>query len=81
MATSPTPIEGSLAAAALIAATAGLTLTYAALSPGSQLFGPTILAGSDPNEIALTYDDGPNDVATDALLDLLARTTPAPPSS
>ena len=73
MANSPTPIEVSLAAAALIAATAGLTLTYAALSPGSQLFGPTILAGSDPNEAALTYDDGPNDVATDALLDLLAR--------
>ncbi|HEY5212771.1 MAG TPA: polysaccharide deacetylase family protein [Acidobacteriaceae bacterium] len=63
--------EASLAGAALIAA-AGLTLTYAALSPGSQLFGHTIVAGNDPNQAALTYDDGPNDVATDALLDLLA---------
>jgi peptidoglycan/xylan/chitin deacetylase (PgdA/CDA1 family) len=53
-------------------ATAG-TLTYAALSPQSQLFGRTILAGKDPNEIALTYDDGPNDDATLALLDLLAQ--------
>lgn len=55
-----------------MAAATGLTLTYAALSPGSQMFGHTIVAGSDPNEVALTYDDGPNDVATDALLDLLA---------
>ncbi|MGA7157444.1 MAG: polysaccharide deacetylase family protein [Acidobacteriaceae bacterium] len=65
------PAELSLAGAALVAA--GLTLTYAALSPGSQLFGPTILAGNNPAEAALTYDDGPNDVATDALLDALAR--------
>ncbi len=70
----PMPAELTLAASALvIAAAAGLTLTYAALSPGSQLFGHTIVAGNDPNEVALTYDDGPNDFATDALLDLLAR--------
>jgi peptidoglycan-N-acetylglucosamine deacetylase len=69
----PSPIEASLAATAAVAVTAGLTLTYAALSPGSQLFGHTIIAGTDPNEVALTYDDGPNDRATDALLDLLAR--------
>jgi len=67
-----TPTEASLAAAT-VAVTAGLTLTYAALSPGSQLFGHTILAGTDPNEAALTYDDGPNDAATDALLELLAQ--------
>ena len=47
-------------------------LTYAAFSPGSQLFGRTIIAGSDPTQAALTYDDGPNDGATSALLDLLA---------
>jgi prepilin-type processing-associated H-X9-DG protein len=69
----PSPIEASLAASAAVAVTAGLTLTYAALSPGSQLFGHTILGGTDPTEVALTYDDGPNDLATDALLDLLAR--------
>jgi prepilin-type processing-associated H-X9-DG protein len=67
-----TSIEASLAAAA-VAVTAGLTVTYAALSPGSQLFGHTILAGADPTEAALTYDDGPNDAATDALLELLAQ--------
>ena len=67
-----TPTEASLAAAT-VAVTAGLTLTYAALSPGSQLFGHTILAATDPTEAALTYDDGPNDAATDALLELLAQ--------
>ena len=61
------------AASVAVAASAGLTLTYAALSPASQLFGCTILAGGDPNEAALTFDDGPNDVATDALLEVLAR--------
>ncbi|MGA8939724.1 MAG: polysaccharide deacetylase family protein [Acidobacteriaceae bacterium] len=70
---SPTAAELSLAATAVLAAAASLTLTYAALSPGSQLFGHTIVAGNDPAEAALTYDDGPNDVATDALLDVLAR--------
>jgi prepilin-type processing-associated H-X9-DG protein len=65
--------ETTLAGAAVAAAATGLTLTYAALSSGSQLFGHTIVAGNDPNEAALTYDDGPNDVATDALLDVLAR--------
>jgi peptidoglycan/xylan/chitin deacetylase (PgdA/CDA1 family) len=54
-----------LAAAALFA--------DAALRPGSQLFGRTLIAGHDPNELALTYDDGPNDHATSALLDLLAQ--------
>jgi peptidoglycan/xylan/chitin deacetylase (PgdA/CDA1 family) len=73
MSNSLIPDEVSLAGAALIAAATGLTLTYAALSPGSQLFGHTIVAGNDPAEVALTYDDGPNDIATDALLDLLAR--------
>ena len=72
MATSLIPAEAALGGAALLAA-AGLTLTYAALSPGSQLFGPTLIAGSDPSEAALTYDDGPNDHATDGLLDVLAR--------
>jgi peptidoglycan/xylan/chitin deacetylase (PgdA/CDA1 family) len=31
-----------------------------------------LTAGGDPSEIALTFDDGPNDVATPHLLDLLA---------
>ena len=66
--------ELALGGAAIVAAAAvACTLTYAALSPGSQIFGHTIIAGSDPNEVALTYDDGPNDAATDRLLDILAR--------
>jgi peptidoglycan/xylan/chitin deacetylase (PgdA/CDA1 family) len=46
--------------------------TYASMWPTSQLFGPTIVAESDPNEFALTYDDGPNDPETGLLLALLA---------
>jgi peptidoglycan/xylan/chitin deacetylase (PgdA/CDA1 family) len=53
------------------AATAGL-LTYAALSAQSQLFGPVLIASRNPSEIALTYDDGPNDIATERLLEVLA---------
>lgn len=47
--------------------------TYAGLSAQSQLFGRTIVAGRDRAELALTYDDGPNDPWTGRLLDLLAR--------
>jgi peptidoglycan/xylan/chitin deacetylase (PgdA/CDA1 family) len=47
-------------------------LWYASAWPTSQLFGRTLIAGSNPNEIALTFDDGPNDAATPQLLDLLA---------
>jgi peptidoglycan/xylan/chitin deacetylase (PgdA/CDA1 family) len=64
----PLTLAGSAVAAIAIAG----TLTHAALDAQSQLFGRTIIAGNDPNEVALTYDDGPNDAATEALLDLLA---------
>jgi peptidoglycan-N-acetylglucosamine deacetylase len=46
---------------------------YAAMWPTSQIFGKAIVAGRDPNEFALTYDDGPNDRCTEQLLDILAR--------
>ncbi|HWZ52139.1 MAG TPA: polysaccharide deacetylase family protein [Granulicella sp.] len=46
---------------------------YAALWPASQIFGRSIIAGRDPREIALTYDDGPNTAATPQLLEVLAR--------
>jgi peptidoglycan/xylan/chitin deacetylase (PgdA/CDA1 family) len=60
--------------AILAAATAAAgTLAYAAFWPQSQLFGKVLIASSDPNQIALTYDDGPNDVATERLLEVLAR--------
>ncbi|MGD0442424.1 MAG: polysaccharide deacetylase family protein [Edaphobacter sp.] len=62
------------AAITLTAATAAAgTLTYAALSAQSQIFGKILIASHNPNEIALTYDDGPNDIATERLLDLFAQ--------
>ena len=62
-----------LGATAATAIAAGGTLVYAALAPQSQLFGRTLIAGQDPAEVALTYDDGPNDTATMQLLEVLAR--------
>lgn len=46
---------------------------YAALSAQSQLFGKVLIASRNPNEVALTYDDGPNDIVTERLLDVLAH--------
>jgi peptidoglycan/xylan/chitin deacetylase (PgdA/CDA1 family) len=66
----------TIATAAAALSTAGLLAvgcTYAALSAQSQLFGEVLIASRDPNEIALTYDDGPNDVTTERLLDVLAH--------
>jgi peptidoglycan/xylan/chitin deacetylase (PgdA/CDA1 family) len=66
--------HSNLPAAALLAALTGAgALTYAALSAQSQLFGKLLIAGSNPSEIALTFDDGPNDLVTERILDLLAR--------
>jgi peptidoglycan/xylan/chitin deacetylase (PgdA/CDA1 family) len=62
-----------IAAASVLAASAAATITYAALSAQSQLFGKILIAGSDPAQIALTFDDGPNDIATERLLEVLAR--------
>ena len=65
-----------LATITTAAAAAGLTVGgyfYAGMWPTSQIFGRTILAGRDPNEYALTYDDGPNDACTEELLDVLAQ--------
>lgn len=67
-----TSIQLATAAALTTAAVAGAA-AYAALWPQSQLFGRVLVAGSNPNEIALTYDDGPNDAATERLLEVLAR--------
>jgi peptidoglycan/xylan/chitin deacetylase (PgdA/CDA1 family) len=41
--------------------------------PTSRIFGQALIAGDDPNQIALTFDDGPNDAATPQLLEVLAR--------
>jgi len=48
-------------------------LAYNCYSPTSQLYGRTITHCANPKHLALTYDDGPNDVHTERLLDVLAR--------
>ena len=65
-------VEGAIMVAAAAAGAAGL-LGYAAMWPESQIFGPQMVAGRDPMEVALTYDDGPNGDTTLRLLDILAE--------
>jgi peptidoglycan-N-acetylglucosamine deacetylase len=60
-----------VSASLLTGLTAG-AYAYAAQWPTSQIFGRTVIAGSDIHELALTFDDGPNDPYTMELLDLLA---------
>jgi peptidoglycan/xylan/chitin deacetylase (PgdA/CDA1 family) len=67
------PSTAATTALALAATAAAGTLTYAALSAQSQIFGSVLVAPRNPNQIALTYDDGPNDIVTERLLDVLAR--------
>lgn len=62
----------SLLSTAVAAAAVG-AFAYFAARPESQLFGRTLVAGHDPREIALTFDDGPNDRSTLPLLDVLER--------
>ncbi|MBS1799789.1 MAG: polysaccharide deacetylase family protein [Acidobacteria bacterium] len=62
-----------LGGATVAAVAVGGTLTWAALSPQSQIFGRTLVAPARPDEIALTYDDGPNPAATPQLLEVLAK--------
>lgn len=63
----------TLQTAAAAAATIALVGTYATLAPSSQLFGETLIAPPNPNQLALTFDDGPNPAATPQLLELLAK--------
>src|SRR5277367_5544115 len=67
------PPTGVIAGVGVAGIAASGLLTYAALSAGSQLFGRTLIANRNPNEIALTFDDGPNDPYTFQLLDILAE--------
>jgi peptidoglycan/xylan/chitin deacetylase (PgdA/CDA1 family) len=59
--------------AAVTLATVTATALYAGLSAESQLFGPTLVSPPKPNQLALTFDDGPNPTATPQLLEILAR--------
>ena len=69
----PTPKPIAEAAAVLAAGVLAGAAAYAALWPQSQIFGKVLIAPPNPNEIALTYDDGPNPAATERLLEVLAR--------
>lgn len=57
----------------LASAAAASYAGYATMAPASQLYGRTLTHGNDPNQMALTFDDGPNDPHTMHLLDVLAR--------
>ncbi len=46
---------------------------YATLNSSAQWFGPVLVAPPSANQLALTFDDGPNPVATPRLLEALAR--------
>jgi peptidoglycan/xylan/chitin deacetylase (PgdA/CDA1 family) len=63
----------------LIAGLAGLAAagvaSYGATAPESELFGKTLHRLADAKQLALTFDDGPNDPHTLHLLDVLAKHT------
>jgi peptidoglycan-N-acetylglucosamine deacetylase len=46
---------------------------YHTMSPTSQLYGATVIRSANPRQLALTYDDGPNDPHTLDLVDVLAK--------
>ncbi len=60
-------------AIALPAAAAAGVISWAAVAPTSQIFGPVLsrLPNQRKPSIALTFDDGPNPAITPRLLDLL----------
>jgi peptidoglycan/xylan/chitin deacetylase (PgdA/CDA1 family) len=66
-----TGLYGGLGAAAGLGLAAG-GYAYAAMWPGSQLFGQALIAPRRPGELALTFDDGPNPAWTPRLLEVLA---------
>ncbi|MGH9699609.1 MAG: polysaccharide deacetylase family protein [Candidatus Acidiferrales bacterium] len=65
--------HSAIAAAGILCTAAAGISAWGAVSPSSQLFGPTLRRTGNPRTLALTFDDGPNPAVTPALLDLLAR--------
>jgi peptidoglycan/xylan/chitin deacetylase (PgdA/CDA1 family) len=63
----------ALVGAAGVCCAGGGLLSWAAVAPSAQLFGPTLRKTGDFSTIALTFDDGPNPAATPAILDLLEK--------
>ena len=56
-----------------VAGSAVFFFGYAAFAQPSRLFGSILLRGESANEVALTFDDGPDPRYTPAVLDLLKR--------
>ncbi len=67
------PALTAAAATGLAFAATAAIITHGVVSDQSQLFGPTLIAPPQPNQLALTFDDGPNPAATPRLLEVLAR--------
>lgn len=61
------------AMATLGAAAAASLLGYNCFSPTSQLYGQTLTHCRQANQLALTYDDGPNDLHSERLLEILSE--------
>lgn len=59
--------------AGLAAAAAASYAGYASMAPQPQLYGRTLTHGCDPRQMALTFDDGPNDPYTWQLLEVLEK--------
>lgn len=69
------PLATGVYAGLGVAACAGIAAgvyAYASMWPSSRLFGGALTAPARPDEIALTFDDGPNATWTPKLLDILA---------
>ncbi|MHB2006883.1 MAG: polysaccharide deacetylase family protein [Acidobacteriaceae bacterium] len=71
------PAPPSAGAIAVTAVAAGVlaagAYAYAGMWPTSQIFGRCVVAAKNPRQIALTFDDGPNDPDTFHLLEVLAK--------
>ncbi len=58
----------------LASATAAVAAGYQSMSPTGQLYGRTFIGNPGlSRQLALTFDDGPNDPHTQRLLDVLAK--------
>lgn len=69
----PNNIAGKLLLGGAVVGGALATVASFGMRPDSQMFGHTLVAGNDADELALTYDDGPNDRSTPELLEVLDR--------
>jgi peptidoglycan/xylan/chitin deacetylase (PgdA/CDA1 family) len=69
---SATGVYAGLGAVACAGLAAG-AFAYAAMWPGSRIFGEALTAPARPGELVLTFDDGPNAMWTPRLLEVLAR--------